>query len=81
MIGQVNPEFFRGIGKVVLCQCIDRILHGIGGEDFCVVACCMNGFEITLQRDVDGELPDLMPVWMPYDLRQVDGVLPVCIFI
>src|SRR5579864_6446042 len=65
--------------RLLAGESINRVLDSVGGEDFAVVAACIDGIEVPLKSDVNGDVFQLVLLPIAGDTHQPYAGLTVTI--
>ena len=71
------PERLELCDVVLGGEHVDRVAHGVGGEQRAVVAVVVRGGEVAIEHDVDGDVGQLVAARGAHDLHQPDLGLAV----
>jgi len=74
MSGQHQSKRFDGPREMFVCQGVDRVFLGVGGQNQRIVAQRVGGLKVARQLHAHPHLPELVVPGVADDARQVDGV-------
>ena len=77
MLDQPQPERLDVIDRVLLGQRIDRVAHGVGGQQAGVVPLDVGGLKLALELDADREIAQIVSVGPARDVDQANLGLSV----
>ena len=76
-VARIDPEGLDRAREPLRRQRVDRVLHGVGRDHQGVVAGRVGGREVTLERDVHGEVANPVAARIPDHLDEPDRPLAV----
>ncbi len=79
-VGEFFGVVFHRSGGGVARDGVDGVLHGVGGEDFAVVAVEVGGVEISFEEDLHGPFAEVVNAVAAGDLHEADAGFSVAIF-
>src|SRR5258705_8772622 len=80
MLDQVQAKIFQWLYGMLASQGIDGIFHGVGGEDFSIVALGVGGLKGAFETYRDCDLADIVAGLLLCDAQQGNKPTAVTVF-